>query len=411
MRWGARLMKILVLNCGSSSVKYQLIETDDEVVLAKGIVDRIGLGDAAIRYSSSKGEYMTTEKIKNHEEAIQKVLELLIDKSIGVLTSLDEIDAIGHRVAHGGEYFTKPTLIDERAKELLRKCIDLAPLHNPANIMGIEACEHKIPNKPNVGVFDTAFHHTIPEYAHLYPLPYELYKKYKIRRYGFHGTSHKYVALKAAEYLGKRIEDLNLITCHLGNGASICAIEKGRSIDTSMGFTPLEGLMMGTRCGSIDPAIVIYLIQKGNMSAEEVNEVLNKKSGLLGISGISNDLRDILKAANEGNQRAQTAIEMFCYRVRKYIGGYMTILDGVNAIVFTGGIGENSPEVREKTISGLDWIGIEYDKEKNYSHKKSDRIVEITKPNSKIKVLVISTNEELMIAKETAEVMSFFDNK
>jgi len=405
------LMKILVLNCGSSSVKYQLIETDNELALAKGIIDRIGLNDSTVKYSSLNGECATTEQIQNHEEAIQKVLQLITDQSIGVLGSLDEIDAIGHRIAHGGEYFTKPTLIDETSKRLLKKCIDLAPLHNPANIRGIEACEHKIPGKPNIGVFDTAFHQTIPEYAYLYPLPYELYEKHKIRRYGFHGTSHKYVALKAAEYLNKRVEELNLITCHLGNGASICAIKKGKSSDTSMGFTPLEGLMMGTRSGSIDPAIVIYLMQKGNMSVEKVNEILNKKSGLLGISGISNDLRDILKAANNGNQRAQIAIEMFCYRVRKYIGGYMTTLDGVNAIVFTGGIGENSPEVRERTIIGLEWIGIEYDKEKNYSHKKCDQIVEITKPNSKIKVLVIPTNEELMIAKETAEVMSFFDNK
>lgn len=403
-------MKVLVLNCGSSSVKYQLIETDNETVLARGIVDRIALRDSVVKYSSLKGEYIATEQIGTHEEAIQRVLQLLIDFSIGVVKNLNEIDAIGHRIAHGGEYFTRSTIIDERAKNLLKECIDLAPIHNPANIAGIEACEKNIPGKVNVGVFDTAFHQTLPEHAYLYPLPYEFYEKHKIRKYGFHGTSHKYVALRAAQYLKKPIEELKIITCHLGNGSSICAIKEGKSVDTSMGFTPLEGLMMGTRSGSIDPAIVLHLIQKLSFTPEEVNETLNKKSGLLGVSGITNDLRDILKAAREGNKRAQIALEMFCYRVRQYIGASMLTLGGVDTIVFTAGIGENSPEVREKVIEGLEWLGIEYDREKNYSKRKGAGVIEITKLSSKVKVLVIPTNEELMIAKETAQIIREMKN-
>ncbi|MBV1816586.1 acetate kinase [Anaerosalibacter bizertensis] len=396
------MMNILVINCGSSSLKYQLIDMDEEKVLAKGLSERIGIEGSKIKHTTAGKEEVVIEKpMSDHKEVLEIVLKTLVDPAHGAIKSMDEINAVGHRVVHGGEKFANSIKIDDEVMDALNECIDLAPLHNPPNIMGIEACKELMPDTPMVAVFDTAFHQTMPKSNFIYPLPYELYEKYGIRKYGFHGTSHKYVSSKAAEMLDKDIKDLNIVTCHLGNGASICAVEKGKSIDTSMGFTPLAGLAMGTRSGNIDPAIIPFLVEKENLSMEEVNNLLNKESGVLGISGVSSDFRDIEQAAEKGNERAELALDVFVNKVKKYIGAYTVLMGEVDAIVFTAGIGENSVEIREMVCEGLENLGIELDKEKNNVRGKEALV---SKDTSKVKVLVIPTNEELMIAKDTQEL-------
>lgn len=396
------MMNILVINCGSSSLKYQLIDMDEEKVLAKGLSERIGIEGSRIKHTTAGKEEVVIEKpMSDHKEVLEIVLKTLVDPTHGAIKSMDEINAVGHRVVHGGEKFANSIKIDDEVMDALNECIDLAPLHNPPNIMGIEACKELMPDTPMVAVFDTAFHQTMPKPNFIYPLPYELYEKYGIRKYGFHGTSHKYVSSKAAEMLNKDIKDLNIVTCHLGNGASICAVEKGKSIDTSMGFTPLAGLAMGTRSGDIDPAIIPFLVEKENLSMEEVNNLLNKESGVLGISGVSSDFRDIEEAAEEGNERAKLALDVFVNKVKKYIGAYTVLMGEVDVIVFTAGIGENSVEIREMVCEGLENLGIELDKEKNNVRGKEALV---NKDTSKVKVLVIPTNEELMIAKDTQEL-------
>lgn len=396
-------MKILVINAGSSSLKYQLINMQDESVLAKGNVERIGLPEPLLKHTpQGKDAIEIPGDFKNHVEAIKKVIELLTDKEHGVIESMDEIAAVGHRVVHGGEQFSRSVVIDDEVMKAIEANIELAPLHNPANIMGINACRNVMPNTPMVAVFDTAFHQTMPEKAYMYAIPYDTYKNYGIRRYGFHGTSHKYVSQKAAEFLGKPLESLKIITCHLGNGSSIAAVDGGKSVDTSMGFTPLEGLPMGTRSGSLDPAILSYMMEKKNLSYEEVNKILNRESGMLGLSGLSSDFRDLHKAAAEGNKRAQMALDVFNYEVKKYIGAYAAAMGGVDCIVFTAGVGENTPRVRAESCSGLEFMGVKIDKERNESVKNEG---EINTDDSKVKVLVIPTNEELMIARETMELI------
>lgn len=395
-------MNILVINCGSSSLKYQLIDMDEEKVLAKGLSERIGIKGSRVEHTSfGKDEVVIEKPMSDHKEVLEIVLKTLVDQEHGAIKSMSEINAVGHRVVHGGEKFANSIKIDNKVMEALNECIDLAPLHNPPNIMGIEACKELMPDTPMVGVFDTAFHQTMPKSNYIYPLPYELYEKYGIRKYGFHGTSHKYVSLKAAEILDEDIEDLNIITCHLGNGASICAVEKGKSLDTSMGFTPLEGLAMGTRTGNIDPAIIPFLVDKEDLSMEEVNNLLNKESGVLGISGVSSDFRDIEEEAEKGNERAKLALDVFVNRVKKYIGAYTVLMGHVDAIVFTAGIGENSVEIRDKVCKGLNNLGIELDEEKN-NIRGEEALV--SKDISKVKVLAIPTNEELMIAKDTEKL-------
>ena len=396
-------MNILVINCGSSSLKYQLINMENEDVLAKGLVERIGIEGSQVKHTTTgKEEVVIKEVMKDHRKALELVLNALIDPNYGAISSMDEIGAVGHRVVHGGEKFASSVLIDDEVMEALNDCIDLAPLHNPPNIMGIEACKELMPNTPMVGVFDTAFHQTIPMSNYIYPLPYELYEKYGIRRYGFHGTSHKYVALRTAAILNKDLEDLNIISCHLGNGASVCAIKEGKSIDTSMGFTPLEGLAMGTRTGNLDPAIIPFIMEKENLGIEEINELFNKKSGVLGISGISSDFRDLEEAAEEGNERAQLALDVFVNRVKQYIGAYVAIMGDVDALVFTAGIGENSISIREKICEGLECIGVMLDKERNQVRGKE---AIVSKNVISTAILVVPTNEELMIAKDTLELV------
>ncbi|NNG66182.1 acetate kinase [Caldanaerobacter subterraneus] len=397
-------MKILVMNCGSSSLKYQLLDMENNKVLAKGLAERIGISDSLLTHQAEGKEKVKIQRdMKNHKEAIQLVLEVLVDKEIGVIKDMKEIDAVGHRVVHGGEYFTDSVLIDDEVIKKLEDCIDLAPLHNPANIEGIKACQQIMPGVPMVAVFDTAFHQTMPDYAYIYPIPYEYYEKHRIRRYGFHGTSHKYVSMRAAEILGRPIEELKIVTCHLGNGASITAVKNGKSIDTSMGFTPLEGLAMGTRSGSIDPSIVTFLMEKEGLTAHQVVDILNKKSGVYGISGISNDFRDIENAAfNEGNKRAMLALKVFAYIAKKTIGAYAAAMGGVDAIVFTAGVGENGPEMREFILEGLEFLGFTLDKEKNRVRGKE---AIISTEDSRVKVMVIPTNEEYMIAKDTEKLV------
>lgn len=395
-------MNILVINCGSSSLKYQLIDMDNEKVLAKGLAERIGIEGSRIKHrTTGKDEVVIEKPMSNHKVVLELVLNALVDPNYGAIKSMDEIGAVGHRVVHGGEKFASSVKIDAEVMEALNACVDLAPLHNPPNIMGIEACKELMPNTPMVGVFDTAFHQTMPRENFIYPLPYELYEKYGVRRYGFHGTSHKYVSNKAAEMLGKDIKDLKIITCHLGNGASVCAVKNGKAIDTSMGFTPLEGLAMGTRSGDIDPAIIPFVMEKEGLSINDANDLLNKKSGVLGISGVSSDFRDIEEAMANGNERAKLALNVFCNRVKKYIGAYAAMMGGVDAVVFTAGIGENSIEIREMVCEGLEFLNLEIDKEKNHIRGKE---VIVSKDNSKVKVLVIPTNEELMIARDTKEL-------
>lgn len=398
-------MKILVINAGSSSLKYQLIDMTTREVIAKGLCDRIGISGSVLKFTPKGKDTVVTEApMPTHEEAIKMVLDALCNKDYGVISSLDEISAVGHRLVHGGEFFKGSVLIDDKVKAAVRECFDLAPLHNPANLIGVEACEKAMgKDVPQVAVFDTAFHQTMPDYAYMYAVPYEYYEKYKVRRYGFHGTSHKYVSARAAEMLGKPIEELKIVTAHLGNGSSLAAVCGGKCIDTSMGLTPLAGVCMGTRSGDIDPAIIPYLKEKCDMTAQEVVDVLNKKSGVLGISGVSSDFRDLEKAAEEGNKRAQLALNMFIYEVKSYIAKYAAAMGGIDALVFTAGIGENTAFIREGCVEGLEFMGIEVDKEKN-----NIRGVEavVSTENSKVKVLVVPTNEELMIAIDTQNIIS-----
>ena len=395
-------MKILVINAGSSSLKYQLFSMTNETVLAKGLCERIGIEGSRNKFQPAGKEQVVIEKpMKDHSDAIKMVIDALINKEYGVIDSMDEIKAVGHRVVHGGEFFSKSVLIDENVKKASAPCSQLAPRPKPPNLIGIEACERTMPGVPQVAVFDTAFHQTMDKVAYLYALPYELYEKYKIRRYGFHGTSHKYVSQKAAEMLGKPIEELKIITLHLGNGSSVTAVKNGKSVDTSMGFTPLEGVIMGTRCGEIDPAILTFLMEKENLDYNQVNSLLNKESGVLGISGVSSDFRDLDDAIREGNKRAKLALDMFCYSVKKYIGEYAVAMGGVDAIVFTAGVGENNAEAREEITSELAFMGIQVDKEKNNVRGVA---ADVSAAGATVRTLVIPTNEELMIALDTQKL-------
>ncbi|WML35124.1 acetate kinase [Clostridium sp. OS1-26] len=395
-------MKVLVINCGSSSLKYQLINMENENALAKGLVERIGIEGSILTQKVNDEKYVIEQPMKDHKVAIKLVLDALVDKEHGVISDMSEISAVGHRVVHGGEKYAGSVLIDENVMEALQECVKLAPLHNPPNIIGINACRELMPSTPMVGVFDTAFHQTLPEEAFIYALPYELYKQYGIRKYGFHGTSHRFVSMTAAQMMGKNIEDLKIITCHLGNGASLSAVKGGKSVDTTMGFTPLAGVAMGTRCGDIDPAIVPFLVKETGMSIEEVDNLMNKKSGVLGVSGVSSDFRDIENAAKDGNKRAELALDVFHYRVRTSIGAYAAALNGVDCIVFTAGLGENSITSRAEICDGLQYLGINIDAEKNNVRGKA---TEISTADSKVKVFVIPTDEELMIARDTKEIV------
>lgn len=399
-------MKILVINAGSSSLKYQLIDTETEEVLAKGLCERIGIEGSKLNHTPKGKDKIVIEKdMKDHSDAIKMVLEALTDAEYGVISSMDEISAVGHRVVHGGEFFSKSVVIDDNVKKAIDQCTPLAPLHNPPNLIGISACETAMPGVPQVAVFDTAFHQTMPREAYMYALPYSLYEKYKIRKYGFHGTSHKYVAAEAAKMLGKSAEELKMISFHLGNGSSVTAINGGKSVDTSMGFTPLAGVVMGTRSGVIDPAIVKFIADHEHMTLDEVDTVLNKESGVLGISGVSSDFRDLDAAAAEGNDRAQLALDMFVYSVRKYLGNYTVNMGGVDAIIFTAGIGENTPHMRAAIVKDLEFMGIKIDEAKNQKAIRGAQM-DISADGSAVRVLVIPTNEELMIAKETQELLN-----
>lgn len=392
-------MNVLVINCGSSSLKFQLIESDTEAVMGKGLCERIGIEGSRIVYTPAGKDKITIESpMPGHTEAIKLVLDCLTDEANGVVKSLAEINAVGHRVVHGGEKFASSVLVDEEVMKAIEECNELAPLHNPANLIGIKVCKELMPGVPNVAVFDTAFHQTMPPKAYLYGLPYEAYTEDKIRRYGFHGTSHSYVSKRVAEILGKKPEDMKTIVCHLGNGSSICAVNQGKSVDTSMGFTPLAGLIMGTRCGDIDPAILEYYAGKNNLDLHQVTDVLNKKSGVLGISGVSSDFRDIEDAAKEGNDRCEKALETFMYQVAKIIGSYVVAMNGVDNIVFTAGVGENSGSMRQGICNYLGYLGITVDAEANGQRGEE---IQISTADSKVKVFVIPTNEELMIARDT----------
>ena len=396
-------MNILVINCGSSSLKYQLINSDTEAVLAKGLCERIGIEGSQITYQPAGGEKeVTVSPMPTHTQAIQMVLDALTNKKSGVIASLAEVGAVGHRVVHGGEKFTSSTVITDEAMKAIEECNDLAPLHNPANLIGIRVCSELMPNVPQVGVFDTAFHQTMPAKAYLYGLPIEYYKNYKVRRYGFHGTSHSFVSKRAVEFLGLDKDNSKVIVCHLGNGSSISAVQNGKCVDTTMGLTPLEGVVMGTRSGSIDPAIVEYIAKKENLDLAGVMNVLNKKSGLQGMSGVSSDMRDLRAAAAEGNEDAKNAIEVLCYGIAKYVGGYVAAMNGVDAIVFTAGIGENVGMIREKVCSYLGFLGVTIDAKANEAMGEE---VVISGADSKVKVAVIPTNEELAIARETKRLV------
>ncbi len=397
-------MKVLVVNCGSSSLKYQILDMSNESLLAKGLVERIGIEGSVLKHEKTGSEKVAIEKpMKNHKDAIGLVLEVLVDETNGVIKDMSEISAVGHRVVHAGEKYSGSVLITDDVIKALEECIDLAPLHNPPNIMGIKACQQLMPNTPMVGVFDTAFHQTMPSVSYLYSLPYEYYEKYKVRRYGFHGTSHRYVSQRAADLLGEKPENLKLISCHLGNGSSIAAVKNGKSVDTTMGFTPLEGLTMGTRSGDIDPAIIKYIMEKEEMDISSTDNMLQKKSGVLGISGVSSDFRDIEESADKGDKRARLALDIFAMKVKKYIGAYMAEMNGADAIIFTAGIGENGITIRKSICKDMEFLGIKIDDNKNNIRGK-DTI--ISTDDSKVKVLVVPTNEELMIAKDTVEIVS-----
>ena len=398
-------MNILVINCGSSSLKYQLIDSESEKVLAKGLCERIGIDGSAITHQPAGGDKVTTKvSMPDHTEAVKYVIEKLTDPEVGVVKSLDEIGAVGHRIVHGGEKFASSVVIDDEVLKAVEECNDLAPLHNPANLIGINSCKKIMPGVPMVAVFDTAFHQTMPKKAYLYGLPYDYYEKYKIRRYGFHGTSHDFVSNRVAEILGKKREDLKIIVCHLGNGASVSAVKNGQCVDTSMGLTPLEGLIMGTRSGDLDPAIISFISQKENLSAEEVINICNKKSGVLGLSdGLSSDFRDLGNAAEEGNEKAKTALETWSYRVAKYVGAYVAAMNGVDVIAFTAGVGENNFMAREMVCEYLGYLGVTIDKEAN---KIRGEEITISTPDSKTTVMVVPTNEELAIARETVRLVN-----
>ena len=397
-------MNVLVINAGSSSLKYQLLNPDTQEILAKGLCERIGIdGKFTYKPTGKTAVKAADVAMPTHSEAIQTVLNALVDKDNGVIASMKEIDAVGHRVVHGGEKFAKSVLITDEVMATIEECNPLAPLHNPANIIGIRACQQLMPGTPMVAVFDTAFHQTMPPVAYTYALPYEYYEQDKVRRYGFHGTSHKYVSQRAAAMLGKPIEELKLISCHLGNGSSITAIDGGKSVDTSMGFTPLAGLPMGTRAGDLDAGILQYLMNKHGMNIDEMLNVLNKKSGVEGISAISSDFRDLENAEAEGNQRAELALRVFDYSVKKYIGAYAAAMGGVDAVIFTAGVGENGPETRESACAGLEFLGIKIDPEKD---KVRGKEMDVSADDAKVRVLVIPTNEELMIAMDTAAIVN-----
>ena len=397
-------MKVLVINCGSSSLKYQVLDMDTESLLCKGLVERIGIEGSVIKHEKvGQDKFVLTTPMADHKDAIGHVLNALVDSDHGVVKSMDEIGAVGHRVVHGGEKFASSVLLTDEVLKAIDECSELAPLHNPANLQGIAACKALMPTTPMVAVFDTAFHQTMPAESYLYALPYEYYTKYGVRRYGFHGTSHRFVSQKAAEMLGKDLKDLKIITCHLGNGASLAAIKDGKVFDTSMGFTPLAGLVMGTRCGDIDPAIIAYVAGKEGKTLADMDKVMNKQSGVFGLSGVSSDFRDVEGAANEGNKQAKEALEVYAHRVKSYIGAYIAEMGGVDAIVFTAGLGENGITMRKTICDGLEGLGIELCDERNNVRGK-DTV--ISKDSSKVKILLIPTNEELMIAKDTVEIVS-----
>jgi len=401
-------MKILVLNCGSSSVKYQLINMANNAELrAIGVLDRIGLKDSVLKHQpKGKDKYTLIQDVHDHETAINLILKILLDPEHGVLENIDEIYAVGHRVAHGGEKFSHSALIDDEVIRNIEEVVELAPLHNPANLKGILSMQKLLPNVPMVAVFDTAFHQTIPQHAYMYGLPYEMYEQDKIRRYGFHGTSHKYVFERACDALFLRQDNVKAITCHLGNGASIAAIKNGKSVDTSMGLTPVEGLLMGTRTGDLDLGALLYIMKKKGLNTEDAINLINKKSGVLGISGISNDMRDIENAAwNEGNKRAQLALDMYIYRIKKYIGAYAAAMAGLDLLIFTGGVGENGPETREAVCKGFEFLGLFFDVERNNGIR--GKLELISKHDSKVKVMVVPTNEELVIANDTVKIVAF----
>jgi acetate kinase len=403
-------VKILVLNCGSSSVKYKIFTAGEGSALAEGQVERIGLSGSLLHHKRADGdEIRTGVEAVDHAQAIETVLAVLLSKNHGVISRKEEIEAVGHRVAHGGEKFTESVLIDDRVIEAIEDCIELAPLHNPHNLRGIEACAGHLPGTPQVAVFDTAFHHTVPPRAHIYAVPYILYRRYGIRRYGFHGTSHRFVAERTAKMLGKSLEELRLVTCHLGNGCSAAAILFGKSVDTSMGFTPLEGLVMGTRSGDLDPALVLYVMGKENLTVAEATAMLNKHSGLAGVSGVSSDMREIENQAAQGRERSILALDIFTYRLKKYIGSYAAAMGGVDAVTFTGGIGSNSPIVRAKSVEGLDFLGLYIDTEKNLKCKGFD--AEISTTGSKTKAFAVLTNEELVIAMDTERIVSLHPSR
>ncbi len=405
-------MKVLVLNCGSSSVKYELFESKPEASIASGLAERVGIrgkGPGTLHYSRPNEETLTWEKdMPDHRQAIQYVVEALTSPDYGVLSTIQEVGAVGHRVVHGGEDFSRSTIIDDEVLQVIERNCELAPLHNPPNLTGIMACRELLPDVPQVAVFDTAFHAQMPPHAYIYGLPYEYYAKFRIRRYGFHGTSHRYVTGVALEYLearGKSPKESRIVTCHLGNGCSMAAVLGGTSIDTTMGFTPLEGLLMGTRCGDLDPAIVTFLVDHTDGTADDVYQLLNKQSGLLGVSGVSNDMRDLLQAAADGNERAEVAVRIFCYRIKKYIGAYAAAMGGLDAVVFTGGIGENSAEVRHRCCDGLEFLDMRIDAAKNNFRLGDERYVDISADDASVRTLVIPTDEELMIARDTAALV------
>lgn len=398
-------MKILVLNCGSSSIKYALYDMDDRSVMAQGGIERVGMEGAFVKVKLPNGEKRTIEhEIPEHTEGVKLIFSLLTDKAIGAIKSLEEIDAVGHRMVHAGEKFAHSVVIDDEVIKAYEECIDLAPLHNPANLKGVNAVRSLMPNMPQVGVFDTAFHQTMPKHAFMYALPYELYEKYGIRRYGFHGTSHRYVSARACEYLGLDYEKQRIITCHIGNGGSVAAIKNGKCIDTSMGLTPLEGIMMGTRSGNVDAGALVYLQKKLGLSADELSDLLNKKSGMLGISGISSDMREVREAAENGNERAKLAISMYTYCIKKYVGAYAAAMGGCDIIVFTAGVGENQDIVRELVCTDMEYMGVEMDVEKNSKIRAEEAVLSM--PESKVKIVLIPTDEELMIASDTMSLVS-----
>lgn len=398
-------MNILVLNCGSSSIKYQLFNMDQEFTLAKGMVSRIGMTGAVVSHKPfDRPEVKVSGEILDHIVATSYVISILLSANHGVIKDKSEIHAVGHRVVHGGERFTQSVLITDEVLSEIRNLIDLAPLHNPHNIRGIQACKKTLPNIPQVAVFDTAFHHQMPPSAYIYGIPYILYKKYGIRRYGFHGTSHYFVSQRAADIIGKPLSELKVITCHLGNGASIAAVDRGVSIDTSMGFTPLEGLLMGTRSGDLDPAVILHIMGREELSLHEANTLLNKHSGLIGISGVSSDMREIIEAAHSGHTNAKLGLDIYCYRLRKYIGSYAAAMNGLDALVFTAGVGENSPIVRELTCQGLEFLGAGIDPERNNGAIGKEMV--ISRDDARVKILAIPTNEELVIARDTKNIIS-----